>query len=117
MVLNLRVLKEMNKNPIISGFTTNPTLMRLAGVTDYEKFSRDVIEIIGDKPISLEVFADDFETMERQALKIASWGKNVYVKIPIMNTKSELSFNLIKKLSDQNVKLNVTVMTPIKLKI
>jgi transaldolase len=101
---------EMYKNPLISGFTTNPTLMLKAGITNYKEFAKDILSIIKDRPISLEVFSDDFEEMRRQALEIASWGENVYVKIPITNTKSESSVNLIEALSIQGVKVNVTAM-------
>ena len=101
---------EMYANPLIKGLTTNPTLMRKAGVTDYEAFARDILSAIRDKPISLEVFSDDFDEMERQALKIASWGKNVYVKIPVTNTKMESSCALIKRLANGGVKVNVTAM-------
>ena len=105
---------EMYNNPLISGFTTNPTLMRKAGIADYKSFSIDIISEIKDKPISLEVFSDDFDEMERQAHDIASWGNNVYVKIPITNTKSESSIPLIKKLSDAKIKVNVTAMMTVK---
>jgi transaldolase len=101
---------EMYKNPLIKGLTTNPTLMRKAGVSDYESFARDILSVVTQKPISLEVFSDDFEEMERQALKIASWGDNVYVKIPVMNTKRQPSYPLIKKLAERGVKLNVTAL-------
>lgn len=101
---------EMNANPLIKGLTTNPTLMRKAGITDYEAFARDILKDVTEKPLSLEVFSDDFDEMERQALKIASWAPNVYVKIPITNTKREPSYNLIKRLADRGVKLNVTAL-------
>jgi len=101
---------EMNNNPLISGFTTNPTLMKIAGIKDYRAFSLDILSHIKDKPISFEVFSDDFNEMEKQALEIASWANNVYVKIPITNTKSESSKNLIERLSNAGVKLNVTAM-------
>jgi transaldolase len=101
---------EMNANPLIKGLTTNPTLMRKAGLTDYEAFARDILKDVTEKPLSLEVFSDDFDEMERQALKIASWAPNVYVKIPITNTKREPSYNLIKRLADRGVKLNVTAL-------
>lgn len=101
---------EMAASPMISGFTTNPTLMRKAGISDYEAFGREVLARVPDRPVSLEVFADDFETMERQALQIASWGKNVNVKIPITNTKGESSARLIERLSKAGVVLNVTAM-------
>ncbi|MBF0287432.1 MAG: transaldolase [SAR324 cluster bacterium] len=103
---------EMHQRPYISGFTTNPTLMRQAGVNDYKSFAQNVLKKISDKPISFEVFADEFEEMKQQALEISSWGNNVYVKIPVTNTKKEASYNLIHQLSEQGVQLNVTaVMT------
>jgi transaldolase len=101
---------ELAKDPMIKGFTTNPTLMRKAGVTDYAVFAKDVLSEIKDKPISFEVFSDDFREMERQARIIASWGANVYVKIPITNTKGESAFDLVKKLSAAGVKLNITAI-------
>lgn len=104
---SIRVLAE---DPIIKGFTTNPTLMRKAGVTDYAAFAKDIVGKIHGKPISFEVFSDDFKEMERQARIIASWGSNVYVKIPIMNTKKESSFDLVKKLAGDGVQLNITAI-------
>jgi len=105
-------IKEMASNSAISGFTTNPTLMRKAGIADYKGFAKDVLKIVPDKPVSFEVFADDFLTMERQAMEIASWGKNVNVKIPVTNTKGEFSGPLVGKLSNAGVQVNVTaVMT------
>jgi transaldolase len=101
---------EMYKDPLIKGFTTNPTLMRKAGVDDYRAFARDIVKAIPDRPISLEVFSDEFDEMERQALEIASWGENINVKIPVMNTRRQPSYNLIRKLSLYGVKLNVTAM-------
>lgn len=101
---------EMYSNPFIKGLTTNPTLMNKAGIKDYKAFCLDILSEIKDKPISFEVFSDDFEDMERQALEIASWGSNVYVKIPIMNTKKIPSYASVKKLSDQKVKLNITAI-------
>ena len=101
---------EMYQNPLISGFTTNPTLMKIAGVSDYEAFAKDILTQIPDKPISFEVFSDEFDEMERQALDIASWGENVYVKIPITNTKGESSVPLVATLSENGVKVNVTAM-------
>jgi len=101
---------EMYQNPLISGFTTNPTLMKIAGVSDYNAFAKDILSYIKDKPISFEVFSDEFDEMERQALEIASWADNIYVKIPITNTKSESSVDLIDTLSSKNVKINVTAM-------
>ncbi len=101
---------EMYQNPLISGFTTNPTLMKIAGVSDYEAFAKDILTQIPDKPISFEVFSDEFDEMERQALDITSWGENVYVKIPITNTKGESSVPLVATLSENGVKVNVTAM-------
>jgi transaldolase len=109
---DLAGMKEMAANPLIRGFTTNPTLMRKAGVVDYKAFAHDVLEAIPDRPVSFEVFADDFGQMETQALEIASWGRNVNVKIPVTNTKREFSGPLIERLSKAGVKVNVTaVMT------
>ena len=105
-------IKEMVANPDIKGFTTNPTLMRKAGITDYKAFALDVLKVAPDRPVSFEVFADDFPTMEKQALEIASWGKNVNVKIPVTNTKGEFCGALVKRLSEGGVQLNITaVMT------
>ena len=101
---------RMYENPLIRGFTTNPTLMRKAGITDYEAFAKDILKAISDRPISLEVFADEFAEMERQALKIARWGDNVYTKIPITNTRRESSLDLIRRLARKGVKLNVTAL-------
>src|SRR5256885_4013477 len=109
---DLAGMKEMAANPLIKGFTTNPTLMRKAGIGDYRSFARDVLSAIPDRPVSFEVFADEFGEMEAQALEIASWGKNVNVKIPVTNTKKEFSGALIGRLSKAGVKVNVTaVMT------
>ncbi len=101
---------EMAAKPFIKGLTTNPTLMRKAGITDYKAFAQDVLKDIRDKPISFEVFSDDFEDMEKQAIQIAGWGDNVYVKIPVTNTKREPAYALIRKLSGQGIKLNVTAI-------
>ncbi len=101
---------EMAVKPFIQGLTTNPTLMRKAGIADYKAFAFDILREIRDKPISFEVFSDDFSEMERQALEIASWGDNVYVKIPITNTKRESASDLAASLSAQGVKLNVTAI-------
>ena len=101
---------DLYANPVIKGFTTNPTLMRAAGIADYEYFARDILEVVPDRPISFEVFADDAVEMERQALKIASWGENVYVKIPVTNTQGESTVKLIEHLASDGVKLNVTAL-------
>jgi transaldolase len=103
-------IMEMYKNPLIKGFTTNPTLMRKEGIDDYEAFGRKLLSRVPDRPVSLEVFADDFAEMERQALAIASWGKNVNVKIPITNTKGEFAGPLIRTLSSRGVVLNITAI-------
>jgi transaldolase len=97
-------------NPLIKGMTTNPTLMRKAGIQNYEAFAKDVLQTVKDKPISFEVFSDDFPEMKRQALKIAGWQKNIFVKIPITNTRSESSLPLIAELAKQGVQLNITAM-------
>jgi len=104
-------LLELNRNPLVRGMTTNPTLMRKAGVSDYESFARDILEAIRDKPISFEVFADDFPEMRRQALKICAWQSNVYVKIPITNTRGESALPLVGELGLEEVKVNVTALT------
>src|SRR5690348_1050430 len=95
---------SLYRNPLIKGFTTNPTLMRKAGIANYEEFARQILAEIPDRPISLEVFADEFCEMERQARKLASWGENVYVKVPITNTKAEPSLPLIRRLAAAGVK-------------
>ena len=105
---------DLYANPLIKGFTTNPTLMRAAGIADYEYFARDILEVVPDRPISFEVFADDAVEMERQALKIASWGDNVYVKIPVTNTEGESTFKLVERLSGDGVKLNVTALMTVQ---
>ena len=98
------------RNPLIKGFTTNPTLMRKAGISDYQAFALDILSEIRDRPISLEVFADEFDEMERQARIITSWGANVYVKIPVTNTRREPAFDLINRLSHAGVRLNITAI-------
>jgi len=101
---------QLNASPLIQGLTTNPTLMRKAGLTDFEAFARDILQAITVKPLSLEVFSDEFPEMKRQALKINGWGKNVFVKIPITNTRNESSLALVKELAGDGVKLNVTAI-------
>ncbi|MBI5554280.1 MAG: transaldolase [Elusimicrobia bacterium] len=101
---------EMYAKPYVKGFTTNPTLMRKAGIVDYREFAKTILQIIPDRPISFEVFSDEFVEMERQALEIAGWGKNVYVKIPVTNTRREPSNELIRRLARAGVKLNVTAL-------
>lgn len=101
---------ELYRNPLIKGFTTNPTLMRKAGVNDYHAFAREILQAIPDRPISFEVFSDEFGDMESQALKIAAWGDNVYVKIPITNTRGESSAGVVRRLARAGIKLNVTAI-------
>ena len=101
---------EMNSKTFIKGLTTNPSLMKKAGIKDYEIFAKDILSTIKEKPISFEVFSDDFDDMEKQAMEIASWADNVYVKIPITNTKKQSSAKLIKRLSEKKVKLNITAI-------
>lgn len=101
---------EMYRNPYIKGFTTNPTLMHKAGVADYRAFAKEIVATIADRPISFEVFADDFAGMERQAREIATWGEFVYVKIPITNTEGEPSYRLIRRLTSDGIKVNVTAL-------
>jgi transaldolase len=111
---DLAAMVEMSRRSYISGLTTNPTLMRKAGITDYRTFARQVLAAIPDKPISFEVFSDEFDEMKRQALEIAAWGKNVYVKIPVTNTRSEPADALIASLAAAKVKLNVTAIMTIE---
>lgn len=101
---------EMAAKPYVQGLTTNPTLMKKAGITDYKAFCKDILTEIKTKPLSFEVFTDEFDDMERQAMEIASWGNNVYVKIPVTNTKQQTCYSLVKKLTQQKVKVNVTAL-------
>lgn len=107
---DLAGMLALYRQPYIKGFTTNPTLMRKAGITDYRGFAKEVLAAIPDRPISFEVFSDEFSEMERQAREIASWGDNVYVKIPVTNTRSEPAADLVHRLSHAGVKLNVTAL-------
>jgi transaldolase len=111
---DLAGIKEMASNPAIKGFTTNPTLMRKAGIADYKGFARQALQVVGDRPISFEVFADDFGGMESQAHEIASWGKNIYVKIPVTNTQGEFAGALIERLSRAGVQVNVTALMTVE---
>jgi transaldolase len=101
---------EMYSQPYIKGFTTNPTLMRKAGIADYRAFAKEILSVIPDRPISFEVFSDDFADMERQAMQIADWGANVYVKIPVTNTSRATAYDLVHTLAGRKVKLNVTAL-------
>jgi transaldolase len=103
-------IASLNAKPYIQGMTTNPTLMRKVGVIDYEKFAREVLEVVKEKPISFEVFSDEFPEMRRQALMIGKWQENVYVKIPITNTRGDSALPLIAELSGEGVKLNITAI-------
>ena len=107
---DLEGIRKLAQNPLIEGFTTNPTLMCKAGISDYAAFAKDMLGVISGAPVSFEVFADEFDEMEAQALEIASWGDNVYVKIPITNTKGDSSVPLVERLSAQKAQVNVTAM-------
>lgn len=108
------MIETYRKYPFVKGFTTNPTLMHKAGITDYEDFARKVLEAIPDRPISFEVFSDDFTEMERQARHITTWGENVYVKMPVTNTAGESAAPLIRRLADAGVKQNVTAIMTVR---
>ena len=109
-IAELDLIKKFNKKKIVKGFTTNPTLMRKAGAKDYKSYSKNILKLCSKKPVSLEVFADDYYNMKKQALKINTWGKNVYVKIPITNSKGIFMGKIIKELNNQNIKLNITAV-------
>ena len=109
-IAELNQIKKFNKKKIVKGFTTNPSLMRKAGAKDYKKYSIKILKICSNKPVSLEVFADDYLNMQKQALKINAWGKNIYVKIPVTNSKGIFMGKIIKKLNNQNIKLNITAV-------
>ena len=109
-IAKLKLINKFNKKKIVKGFTTNPTLMKKAGANDYKAYSKKILKICHDKPVSLEVFADDYHNMRDQALKINTWGKNVYVKIPVTNSKGVFTGKIIKELSNKNIKLNITAV-------
>jgi transaldolase len=111
---DLEGMISLYRNPLIKGLTTNPTLMRKAGILDYESFAKDALAFIKDKPISFEVFSDEFSEMKRQALKIRDWQQNVYVKIPITNSRGESSVPLIEELAREKVQLNLTAILTLK---
>ncbi|GAC1395551.1 MAG: transaldolase [Thermoanaerobaculia bacterium] len=111
---DVRDMIAARESGVVKGFTTNPTLMKKSGITDYEAFGRDALKAVSGMPISFEVFADDFAEMERQARRICTWGDEVFVKIPITNTKGESAVPLIKRLSDARVKLNITAILTVK---
>ena len=109
-IADLNLIRKFNKKKIVKGFTTNPSLMRKAGAKDYKAYSEKILKICKNKPISFEVFADEDNTMIAQGLKISNWGKNVYVKVPIVNSKNKFTGRVIKKLNNKNIKLNVTAV-------
>ena len=109
-IAEVNLIKKFNKKKIVKGFTTNPSLMRKAGAKDYENYSKKILKVCSKKPISLEVFADNFKEMEEQAYKINSWANNIYVKIPIVNSKGIYSLKLIEALNHKNIKLNITAV-------
>ena len=109
-IAELNLIKKFNKKKIVKGFTTNPSLMRKAGAKDYKSYSKKILKICNNKPVSLEVFADEYSQMKKQALQIDTWGKNVYVKIPVVNSKSQFMGKIIKELNGKNIKLNITAI-------
>ena len=109
-VAEINQIKKFNKKKIVKGFTTNPSLMRKAGAKDYKSYAKKILKVCPNKPVSLEVFADDYINMKKQALKINTWGKNIYVKIPIVNSKGIFMGKVIKELNNQNIKLNITAV-------
>ena len=109
-IADLDSIKKFNKKKIVKGFTTNPSLMRKAGARNYQSYSKQILKACQSKPISLEVFADDFNSMIEQGIKISSWGRNVYVKVPVVNSKNEFTGKVIKELNNQNIKLNITAV-------
>ena len=109
-IAEINQIKKFNKKKIVKGFTTNPSLMRNAGAKDYESYSNKILKICNNKPVSLEVFADNYKDMKKQAIKINSWAKNVYVKIPVVNSRGKFMGKIIKELNSQNIKLNITAV-------
>ena len=109
-IADLQIIKKFNKKKIVKGFTTNPSLMRKAGAKNYQSYSKQLLKVCNKKPISLEVFADDHKSMLKQGKKISEWGKNVYVKVPVVNSKNRFSGKIIKELNIQNIKLNITAV-------
>ena len=109
-IADLSSIKKFNNKSIVKGFTTNPSLMRKAGAKDYKSYSKQILKVCRNKPISFEVFADDQDSMIDQGRKINSWGKNVYVKVPVVNSKNKFSGNVIKELNSKNIKLNITAV-------
>jgi len=113
-IAELKQIKKFDKKKIVKGFTTNPSLMKKAGAKDYKKYSKEILKISPNKPVSLEVFADDHLNMKKQALEINTWGKNVYVKIPVTNSKGVFTGKIIKELNNMHIKLNITAVYSFK---
>tara|TARA_B100000674_G_scaffold457093_1_gene432282 strand:+ start:496 stop:1194 length:699 start_codon:yes stop_codon:yes gene_type:complete len=109
-IADLNLIKKFNKKKIVRGFTTNPSLMRKAGAKNYQAYSKEILKVCRNKPISFEVFADDLQSMIEQGIKINTWGKNVFVKVPVSNSKKQFTGKVIKKLNNQNIKLNITAV-------
>ena len=109
-IADLNLIKKFNKQKIVKGFTTNPSLMRKAGAKDYKSYSKKILNVCNKKPISLEVFADDFNSMINQGIEINNWGKNVYVKVPVVNSKNKFTGKVIQELNRKNIKLNITAV-------
>ena len=109
-IADIRTIKKYSKKKIVKGFTTNPSLMRKAGAKNYELYSREILKVCNNKPVSFEVFADDYKNILKQALKIKSWGRNVYVKIPVENSKGIFMGKVINELSKNNIKMNITAV-------
>ena len=109
-IADVSLIKRFNKKKVVQGFTTNPSLMRKAGARDYKLYSKNILKICNNKPVSLEVFADEYEQMKIQAMKINTWGKNVFVKVPVANSKGKFMGQIIKELNNKNIKLNITAV-------
>ena len=109
-IADLRLIKKFNKKKIVKGFTTNPSLMRKAGAKDYASYSKKILKICKNKPVSLEVFADDYTEMKRQAIEINKWSNNIYVKVPVMNSKGKFMGRIIKELNNEKIKMNITAV-------
>ena len=113
-IAELNLIKKFNKKKIVKGFTTNPSLMRKAGAKNYQSYCKKILKICKSKPISFEVFGDDYNSMMDQAIKINSWGKNVYVKVPVINSKNKFTGKIINELNKKNIKLNITAVYNVK---
>ena len=109
-IADLSLIKKFNKKKIVKGFTTNPSLMRKAGAKDYQSYSKKILKVCRNKPISFEVFSDDHKSMIKQGIKISEWGKNIFVKVPVVNSKNQFTGDVIKKLNSKNIKLNITAV-------